>query len=190
LVEENYLYLAFSMKHRILALCLLFIFAAQWVAGVVYVKVTRSMEINRAMNELEQAISAEMTEKHDIQSPVEVLEAAQMQHLLRMGYGTPYLFYHGTAQSAPVYFTLTEQSTQTLTYEQAFNEKHYTEGLGTETSGKILAQFFPDLALPEALFTFGGEAEMLSNVRPEFTGVPIFRHTDTTVPPPWFFAGA
>jgi hypothetical protein len=174
-----------TMNQRLIAHFLLFLFAMHWVAGVAYVKITRSLEMGQVMTEREQQIADEMKQQYAIQSAIDVIDAQRMEHLLRLGYGTPYLYYHQSQHATPNYFTLTNDSAQTLTYEKVLLSPHQQDWPDSDTKNTMLEQFFPDLELPESVLWLYSRSEVTRRLPFLHHLMVSSRILDTLVPPPW-----
>lgn len=71
---------------------LLLTVSLQWIGGLVYVRLSYVTLVEQAMDEGEARLAARLSVEYDMETQVNILDEAERQSLVRLGYGAPFIF--------------------------------------------------------------------------------------------------
>lgn len=108
------------MRLRLLWAWLLFsIISIQWIAGVVYVKISHSYLVEVKMNEEETVLAESIAQEYGVIANVRIIDQDEIQANELSGYAAAFIF--STArEDSTLYFALETDLTQVLNQEEIF----------------------------------------------------------------------
>lgn len=128
---------------------LLLTISIQWIGGVVFVKLTQSAWIEFEMNESEAQLAEMVKADHGIQASVRILDEEEQVSILKMGYGTPFLF-STAGEDGVQYFTIDAGQDRLVHYEYLINgnTSHEDDGKALVSLNKLFSPYIINRAFP------------------------------------------
>lgn len=128
---------------------LLLTISIQWIGGVIYVKLSHSVLIERVMDDQESRIAEQLSLDYGIETQVKILDEAEQLVSLSAGYGAPFLFSVSDADST-YYFTLDENVRELVQLEYIVNgqEKQQDADQALLSLHKLFSPFIINRAEP------------------------------------------